>query len=187
MAQISKFAPAFLKFLCRLVLDPNFKVAHTALQLLQLVLRAKDLGQRTNLQNAVPALVQKLGDQNVEIRRETIKLFLQLMELLNSRSFVALLLPYLRAPLWHVREEVLKLLIMCFMRCNHEFDLFATCDGVAKLLDDEISKVRFVAREALATLAIRGDKQRVLELLFELVDRKEYNVLCDRIESQDLP
>ena len=50
------------------------------------------------------------------------------------------------------------------------------------MLDDPKSTVRFTCTETLATLSFKGDKNKLCEILYELVETKEYNRLCDRFE-----
>jgi hypothetical protein len=56
---------------------------------------------------------------------------------------------------WHVREEVMHILITAMLtpNQNYAFDFLKLVEPIARLLDDEKTKIRFVATETLAVLA----------------------------------
>lgn len=82
-----------------------------------------------------------------------------------------MLLPFLGSTSCHIREEVLHLLMVSFLNGDNTFDYFTVVDSIAKLLDDPKSTVRFTCREALATLVFKGDKNKVCEILYEVVEK----------------
>lgn len=88
-----------------------------------------------------------------------------------------MLVPYLSSSNWHVREEVLHLVLISFLNGSNEFDYFNVVDAIAKMLDDQKSKVRFTCKETLAALVFKGDQKKVCEILYELVEDKTYNAL----------
>ena len=94
-----------------------------------------------------------------------------------------MLAPYLGSTSDHIREEVLHLMIASFLNGNNNFDYFTVVDSIAKLLDDQKANVRFAATEALSTLVFKGDKNKIWEILYEIVERREYNRLWDRFDA----
>ena len=58
---------------------------------------------------------------------------------------------------WHIREEVLMVFITAMLIANENFDydFLKLIEPVAKCLDDEKSKVQYVASETLAVMAHR--------------------------------
>ncbi len=88
-----------------------------------------------------------------------------------------MIIPYLSSPSWHIREEVLHLVMVSFLKNTNDFDYMTVLDAIAKLLDDPKSTVRFTCRETLAALVFKGNKNRVTEVLYEIVESKEYNRL----------
>lgn len=74
-------------------------------------------------------------------------------------------------------------MIASFLKGDNTFDYFPIVDSIAKLLDDPKSTVRFAWVEALTTLVLKGDKNKVCEILIEIVERNEYNKLWDRFEA----
>ena len=74
-------------------------------------------------------------------------------------------------------------MIASFLNGNNNFDYFTVVDSIAKLLDDQKANVRFAATEALSTLVFKGDKNKIWEILYEIVERREYNRLWDRFDA----
>lgn len=103
--------------------------------------------------------------------------FLIIMKSLKQTAYLNMILPYLGSTSWHIREEVLHLIMVSFLKNTNDLDYYAVIDSIAKLLDDQKSTVRFTCRETLAALVIKGHKNRVTEVLYEVVESKEYNRL----------
>jgi hypothetical protein len=88
-----------------------------------------------------------------------------------------MLLPYLGSISWHIREETLHLILVSFLKDKNDFDYYLIVDAIGKLLDDTKSTVRFTCRETLTALVLKGSKRRVCDILYEVVQKKEYNKL----------
>ena len=87
----------------------------------------------------------------------------------KDNNFIALILPYLNnSSNWHIREELLNLLIRCFLVSQdpNEFDSYQVVDSVIQLLSDNKNKIRVLALEAIAAFASIGNKNTILEMLF---------------------
>ena len=78
-------------------------------------------------------MVKKLADSKNIIRQEANKCLFFMNQIMRSgnqkdNNFIALLLPYLNnSSNWHIREELLNLLIRCFLTSQNpelEFDIF---------------------------------------------------------------
>jgi hypothetical protein len=73
------------------------------------------------LVKCIPAIVKKLADSKNIIRQEAIKCLFGIYEIMRSgpkkdNNFVPLVLPYLNnSSNWHIREELVGLLIQCFL------------------------------------------------------------------------
>jgi hypothetical protein len=93
--------------------------------------------QRWGLSNAIlgrhiPQIVKKLADSKNIIRQEAIRCLSYMNEIMRSgnkkdNNFIALILPYLNnSSNWHIREELLNLLIKCFLHSQdqNEFDSY---------------------------------------------------------------
>lgn len=95
-----------------------------------------------NGQSIVPRLVKKLADSNIQIRQLVMRSFL-LMKGMKQTNYLNMVLPYLNSPSWHIREEVLHLIMVSFLKNTNDFDYMTVLDQIAKLLDDPKSTVRF--------------------------------------------
>jgi hypothetical protein len=85
----------------------------------------------------IPLIVKKLADSKNIIRQEATKCLFGISEIMRSgpkkdNNFIALILPYLNnSSNWHIREELLFLLIKCFLVSNDpkEFDSYQILDS----------------------------------------------------------
>lgn len=136
-----------------------------------------DSNDQTNGQTVVTHLIKKLADSNIQIRQLAMRLFLCIMKQRKQSTYINMLLPYLGSTSWHIRNEILHLILVSVLNDKNDFDYFIVVDAIAKLLDDTKSTVRFTCRETLAALVIKGIKTRVYEILYEIVDKKEYSRL----------
>ena len=86
----------------------------------------------------IPLIVKKLADSKNIIRQEAIRCLFGINEIMRSGSkkdnnFIALILPYLNnSSNWHIREELLHLLIKCFLTSQgtNEFDSYQILDSI---------------------------------------------------------
>jgi hypothetical protein len=120
--------------------------------------------------------VKKLADSKCIIRQEAIRCLFGINEIMRSGSkkdnnFIALILPYLNnSSNWHIREELLNLLIKCFLSSNNanEFDSYQILDSILQLFGDTKEKIRNLALEAIAAFASIGDRNKMVEIMFQL-------------------
>lgn len=110
------------------------------------------------------------------------------MRMFGFTNFVPLILPFLNQSYnWHVRDELLNVLMICFLksRGTHslgDFDVFAVTEVILNLLEDQKERVRHVALEALATYYSVGNKFSIKEIVNQLVDKTTYDVITDRFQ-----
>ena len=86
-----------------------------------------------------------------------------------QNNFVALVLPYLNnSSSWHVREELLNVLILCFLRSKNifEFDQYSVLEALLRGLDDQKERNRFIALEAIVAFASIGNKIGTREIIY---------------------
>lgn len=162
MQVVASYAPSFLKYLCRILNgESNSKVVGNILQIINKVLAIDEVLYKLNDQTLSTYLVKKLADSNIKIRQLVMRAFLTMMKGCKQTTYLNMLLPYLSSTSWHIREEVLHLILVSFLKGPNDFDYFTIVDAIAKLLDDPKSTVRFTCRETLAVLVFKGDKNKV--------------------------
>lgn len=184
LKSIISYAPSFLKFLWSILnSDSNSKMTSNILKIINKILS----NDQVNGQTLVTHLVKKLADSNIQIRQLAMRSLLCIMKQWKQTAYISMLLPYLGSTSWHIREEVLHLILVSFLSDKNDFDYYVVVDAIAKLLDDTKSTVRFTCRETLAALVVKGHKNRVCEILYEIVEKKEYNRLWDRFELGSWP
>ena len=72
----------------------------------------------------IPLIVKKLADSKNIIRQEAVKCLFFIFDIMRNgarkdNNFIALILPYLNnSSNWHIREELLHLLMKCFLCSN---------------------------------------------------------------------
>lgn len=103
---------------------------------------------------------------------------------------MALVLPYMtNSSNWHIREELLNVLIMCFLKSRnfYEFDAFQIIEAILKLFSDQKDKVRNLAMETLIAYSSIGNKFSVREVIFQLADKVTVQLINDRLELEMIP
>jgi hypothetical protein len=122
----------------------------------------------------IPLLVKKLADSKNIIRQEATRCLFSINEIMRSgpkkdNNFIALVLPYLNnSSNWHIREELLYLLIRCFLISSdpNDFDSFQILSSILQLFSDKKEKIRNLALEAVAAYSQVSHRQNILEILF---------------------
>lgn len=141
----------FLDFFVQLLTDQNFKIVLNTLNILNIIIWMPHQRERfekilkneisqdqawglsnASLTRHIPLIVKKLADSKNIIRQEAIRCLFGINEIMRSGSkkdnnFIALILPYLNnSSNWHIREELLHLLIKCFLtsKDTNEFDSY---------------------------------------------------------------
>ena len=109
----------------------------------------------------------------------------------KENNFIALILPYLNnSSNWHIREELLNLLIKIFLKSGDqsEFDPFQILGSILQLFNDQKEKIRNLALEATAVFTNLFDRKVIGEILFQLNVEKDINDLIKtRLEYGMLP
>jgi hypothetical protein len=98
----------------------------------------------------VPILVSKLSDNKIVVRHGILK---SMGIIAKSCAFklLEILLPHINSENWHVREEVINVINMCFIYdCSISFNSGHILKALSTRLQDEKAKVRQVAGEAIA-------------------------------------
>ena len=106
----------------------------------------------------------------------------------SQNNFIGLVLPYLNnSSNWHVREELLNVLIICLLKSQslYDFDSFQICNGIIRLLNDQKERIQLVAMEAIAAFAEIAEKQTVREIVIKIVSAEKLSpYFVDRIQSR---
>jgi len=149
---------------------------------------------QVNFGRYVSQLIKKLGDSKNIIRQETIRALVtiyQVMRVKGDRSqnnFIGLILPYMNnSSNWHIREELLNVLIICFLKSSEaeDFDSFAVVKGALLLLTDQKERIKLQALEALVAYA--SICSEVKEVVFSLVDGNTFQVIAERLDQGQPP
>jgi hypothetical protein len=169
---------------------------HEFLQLIDFLLNSHTVAKKADIEFLIKGLVEKLGDNKIMIRQLANGGLKAISKGQQPLSLINTLIPYLASNKWHIREEVLELIILCFLEAKNsleyellisEIDYASLIQRIIKLIHDDKAKVVQIAFEAVATLAHIGDKDEVMKLLRELNDAETLRKLMERIEAECIP
>jgi hypothetical protein len=73
VSKVQPFLPDFVRFINKLLADPNFKISLTALQILGTFVDKVDIEIKPYVSSLMPSLVEKLGDIKSTVRQTNIK------------------------------------------------------------------------------------------------------------------
>lgn len=144
----------------------------------------------------IPLIVKKLADSKNIIRQEAIKCLFFIFDIMRNGSrkdnnFIALILPYLNnSSNWHIREELLHLLMKCFL-CSQDpslFDAFQILDSVIQLFNDSKEKIRNLALETIAAFSSLGLRNKILDIMYRnSADKDIVELIKERLDYGMLP
>mmetsp|Transcript_11307 Transcript_11307/g.11342 ORF Transcript_11307/g.11342 Transcript_11307/m.11342 type:complete len:149 (-) Transcript_11307:408-854(-) len=133
-------------------------------------------------------LVKRYSEKSIEVRRETTKVFQQLLKIFRIREFVEFLLPYLNYPHYNIKQEMVNLLLYSFIlsKGSASFDCVSVIKQLAVLLEDRNIKVRFIAMETLSYLTTLESKKKILKVAQKqlFTNHIAYEALERRLEVQ---
>jgi hypothetical protein len=95
-------------------------------------------------------------------------------------------LPYLHnSSSWHIREELLNVLIICFLKSRnfYEFDAYKVFEALLQMLDDSKDRIRFTALEAIVAFVSIGNKLSAKEIINQLADKQISELISERLEA----
>lgn len=105
---------------------------------------------------------------------------------LQQNNFISLVLPYLHnSSSWHIREELLNVLIICFLKSKNfqEFDAYRIFETLLRMLDDSKDRIRFTALEAIVAFVSIGNKINAKEIINQLADKQISELISERLEA----
>jgi hypothetical protein len=90
---------------------------------------------------------------------------------------------------WHIREELLNVLIICFLKSRsfYDFDAFQVIEAMVKLLRDQKERIQLIALEALVSYSSIGNKFSIKEIIYQLVDKASYEIIAERMDREMFP
>ena len=182
------FVSSFVRFLIKLLNDPNFKIVYSSMQILAHILKFQQLPQKMDISILLNGLVERLGDNKIAIRQASYNLLRNLYKLMKGKEFLTQLNEFLCSANWHIRECLLNLITVVFLEERLSgFNKSHLVMEIAKLLDDSKPKVSLAAFETLAVIAIKCGIEVLNDIATEFIDKEVYNKLCDKVEASALP
>lgn len=100
------------KKMCKMMHDSNFKISLTSLRIIHNLCTKYPKEVQGCLASLVSNLADKLSDNKIVIRHAVLKIFYVLASTIGAAKVVSLVHPFLTHDNWHIREEILSILIM---------------------------------------------------------------------------
>ena len=187
LQRIEPHISVFCKYLLCLVDDKNFKISLSSLNLLNRILSLDGISRCLDLKPCINLVLSKLGDNKIAIRQSAASIYKRILYQVSPNLLFPKLISGLASSNWHIREEVLNVIITAMLNPPKEpFDFLSLAPHIAKLLDDPKTKVRFVATEALVSAVKRCGLENVNRILEPILDESIYRKLQDRFSGNEL-
>lgn len=143
-----------LKYFLSLVEDMNFNVSLTALNIIHKVIIKIGKHSRTHLDLIMKALLIKMTDPKVVVKKINLRIALSLMHVLTPSFYIQSILPFLKHKNTCVREEILNTITAALLNFpSTDFDLIHLPKYIADSLTDPKKRVRHASLECFAILA----------------------------------
>ncbi len=180
----------FIQLIIRLLNDMNFKICINSLNITGLLIKmASEDALRPYFHSIVGALVEKLGDSKIAIRQIASQILMVTSKKVGVEHFIKILSPFVKEANWHLREESLNLMIQLIKGCKKSFvKEFYTdiIENVLELLDDQKPKVRYSARETIATCLLHSSEGNyILQSFKEYLESELFIYLTNRLENPE--
>lgn len=187
LQRIEPHISVFCKYLLCLVDDKNFKISLSSLNLLNRILSLDGISRCLDLKPCINLVLSKLGDNKIAIRQAAASIYKRILYQASPNVLFPKLISGLASSNWHIREEVLNVIITAMLNPPKEpYDFLNLAPHIAKLLDDPKTKVRFVATEALVSAVKRCGLENVNRILEPILDESIYRKLQDRFSGNEL-
>ncbi|CAL8291285.1 unnamed protein product [Gadus morhua 'NCC'] len=166
----------FIRFLCRLLDDSNFKVLHGTLQVINVLIHKLDSNVDQYFRQIALVAVKALGDTRTVTRTEYMNLFRQLIGTAGPQRVLDVLVGSLSHKNSRVREDVLNIITAAMLtHPRREFNIPKLCSEVAPCLADGKRKVRQATLELFAVFdhCLETGKKQPLTKAVDTVELNE--------------
>ena len=174
----------FLKLMTRLLMDSNFKICLTTLNILSRLLVFRELRMKPHAELLYPKLLEKLGDSKIAIRQACARILKELVDRNPGTNWFESLVLGLESPNQHIREESLNLLSFFIGKSQLEPEFcMKLLIIVLRFLEDMKLKVKLAALETLAALSQRIDKEVFQSILRENLTEEGVEMVLAKVQE----
>jgi CLASP N terminal len=181
-ASLSQFMP----FMVKILEETHFKISLSCISILNSIVSDPEILNSEDIQLSIPLCVKKLGDNKISVRQAAHKFFRKLIKG-NTKKVVQALAAELDCSNWHIKEEVVAVLIVTMLTLPGQCDYLSLVPSLAKMLDDNRTKIRMVGTEALAVVASIYGEKKVNCQLVDIVDDNALEIISERFNNKHLP
>ena len=166
--------------------DSNFKISLTSLRITHNLCSKYPKEIQNWLSNLVNNLAEKHSDNKIVMRHAVLKVFYVLATTIGATKIVGLIHSFLTHENWHIREEILSILIMSWITSNSTWGLSdpKILSQIWQLVNDEKEKVSSAAFEALWIILSKDSSTAII--MNSYLDPKVYNSISERWLSKIL-
>lgn len=174
----------FLEFILAWIDKMDENLSTKLIQILRQAIESKLVSDKSLLKYIYTSTIKNLGSNIIDVRQESMRLFIAIMKIMNNKQFLSICISNLESTNWRIREEILNLIIINILnKIDPDFDYKSLIIALSKLINDENQKVRFVTHETLALLASKGDQQKVMDLWGQFIVHNEYLKFADKVDN----
>ena len=168
------------KKMCKMMHDSNFKISLTSLRILHSIWLKYPGEVKSCLKDMIDSLSEKLSDNKIVIRHAVLKVFYALVTSLGANDIIKHVFPFLDNDNWHIREEILSILIMGCVTSNSTWGLSdpKLLSQICQLVNDKNKKVCNAAFEALWLILSKDASTAII--LNSYLDPQVYNSISER-------
>ena len=192
----------FLKFLIIILKQTKaFRIISCIYSIIHHILNKPGIEQKIFLPPLLIILIEKLAEDRITIRNQTVQLIKKMIKYISSQSFLEIssifLDPNDSSNDWFLKYELLMIITFLFLSEDfikdkekipffvlNNFKVFL--NKISLLLSNKVIKVKKAALETLAVICNHFDQTPILEILHELVEKKDYEELLDKLEKNNL-
>lgn len=179
----------FLGLISDLICDKNMKICTSGVNLLEFLVTDLVLVHQSDLFPVIQVCISRLGDSKILIRQAVFRCLRKIVGVVRLGKVMSVMVEGLKSSNWHIREEVLNVLLACMLTPDqvHDVDFLEWVPVIVPLIDDDKPKVRFVAQETLAVVSRVCGKDKVMQELSPLLDMCALRSLEEKFNRKTVP
>lgn len=192
----------FIKFLIIILKQTNaFRIISCIYSIIHHILNKPGIEQKIFLPPLLVILIEKLAEDRITIRNQTVQLIKKMIKYISAQSFLEIssifLDPNSSSNDWFLKFEILMIITFLFLSDDFiqekekipffaldNFKLFLY--KISQLLSSKVIKVKKAALETLAVICNNFEQSSILEILHDSIEKRDYEELLDKLEKNNL-
>ncbi|CAI2387636.1 unnamed protein product [Moneuplotes crassus] len=189
---ILNYGSLFCRYLSIILEDHSKEILKSVFKILKKILAIPGFGNKVNFQRVLIAIINHVfKHKDVSVRQGAQTVVKDVMLTMKIRTYISTITESMMAQEWIVREECLRAIIIGILETNdpqyEDIDYVNLVAALSRCITDEKPKIRYITTEVIAVLCAYGNKNALLELLYQTIKKETYYALCDRLDDAQLP